>query len=351
MAKYRGNSDDWLDHEGAKNAPLRGSASSKKKPEKNDRAKPLSPEEANGIVAETFPNQCRVRLDADQTEILCSYRRATVFQQEDVRERSPVAVGDRVQVSQLNPQSGVVEGVCLRRNHLIRPAPGKEIRTNEAKNTTQRVIHVIAANIEYLMIVTSAAEPAFSSGMVDRYLVAASHAGIKPLICLNKVDLFKSAETKPTELYADLGYPVFEVSSKTNLGLDALKSAVLGKSVVFCGQSGVGKTSLLRNLLGAEIGKIGVVSQSTGKGRHTTTAAILLGGPDNSQWIDTPGVREFGLSEILPENLASHFPELKDLKCPQDGCFHEEEEGCLAHSLPRYSSYLRILNSLRSGEN
>lgn len=348
MAKYRGNSDDWLDHEGGKNAPLgQAGKAAKKKPEKNDRAKPLSAEMANATVAEVFPNQCRVKLDEDQAEILCSYRRATVFQQDEVRERSPVAVGDRVLVNRLNPQSGVVEGVCLRQNHLSRPAPGKEARGKDL----QRVQHVIAANIEFMTIVTSAVEPAFSEGMVDRYLVAASHAGIKPILCLNKIDLLDAKFQKPTDLYRRLGYQVCEVSSKKKLGIESLEKGILGKAVVFCGQSGVGKTSLLRCLLGADIGKIGALSASTGKGRHTTTAAILLGGPQGSQWIDTPGVREFGLSEVLPENLASHFPEFKGMACPQEGCFHEEEEGCQARNLPRYASYRRILTSLRSGEN
>lgn len=343
MPKYRGGSDDWLDHEGAKSA-ARGRVSGSK--QKSDKAKPLSAEQANATVAEVFPNQCRVRLDQGHTEILCSYRRATVFQEGDIRERSPVAVGDRVLVNALNPQSGVVEGVCLRRNHLSRPAPGKEVRGED----NRRIQHVIAANVDQLVIVTSAGEPAFSPGMVDRYLVAASFAGIESIICFNKIDLLGEGVTKPTQLYRELGYSVFELSSKKQIAIEPLLRTVCGKATVFCGQSGVGKTSLLRVLLGSEIGKVAAVSSATGKGKHTTTAAILLGGPEGSDWIDTPGVREFGLAEIEPENLKEHFPEFRNLNCPQQGCLHEEEEGCLARSLPRYPSYRRIIESIRSGE-
>jgi ribosome biogenesis GTPase len=132
--------------------------------------------------------------------------------------------------------------------------------------------------------------------------------------------------------------------------MDALLNRIRGKGAVFCGQSGVGKTSLLRVLLGTEVGKVGDVSDATGKGKHTTTAAILLGGPDGSDWIDTPGVREFGLLEIKPEQLKDQFPEFRNLACQAPGCLHESEEGCAARSLERYASYLRIIKSLRTGE-
>jgi ribosome biogenesis GTPase len=339
MPKYRGDSEDWLDHEGAKSSG-RGRASGSK--QKSDKAKPLAPEQANATVAEVFPNQCRVRMDEDRKEILCSYRRATVFQQGDIRERSPVAVGDRVQANPLNPQSGIVEGVCLRRNHLSRPAPGRE-----DQGKTQ---HVVAANVDFLVIVTSATEPAFTPGLVDRYLVAATFAGIEPILCLNKVDRVEPGTRLPSTLYRELGYSVFEISSKQRIGVDALFERVRGKAAVFCGQSGVGKTSLLRVLLGTEVGKVGDVSAATGKGKHTTTAAILLGGPDGSDWIDTPGVREFGLAEIKPEQLKECFPEFRGLSCAHDNCLHESEEGCAAQGLARYPSYRRILESLRAGE-
>lgn len=341
MPKYRGDSEDWLDHEGAhKNGSKRGRASGSK--QKTDKANPLPPEQANATVAEVFPNQCRVRLDEDRSEILCSYRRATVFQQGDVRERSPVTVGDRVLAQRLNPQSGIVEGVCLRKNHLSRPAPGRE-----DQGKTQ---HVVAANVEFLVIVTSATTPAFTPGLVDRYLVAATYAGIEPILCLNKVDQLAPDASKPTRVYRELGYTVVEISTKQKIGIDALLEKVRGKGAVFCGQSGVGKTSLLRVLLGTQIGKIGDVSSATGKGKHTTTAAVLLGGPEGSDWIDTPGVREFGLAEIKPEQLKDQFPEFRDLKCQAPSCLHESEEGCAARSFERYPSYRRIIESLRAGE-
>lgn len=336
--KFRGDSDDWLDQE-----ERDSSSAHKRKPAKNDKAKYLEASAANATVAEVFPNQCRIRLDEDSSEFLASYRRATVIKHahaaDDIRERSPVAVGDRVFASRTSPQSGVIEGTCERRNFLSRPAPGRE---------NKKFQHVIAANVDDLVIVVSAGEPLFSPGMVDRYLVAASAAGIRAMIVLNKIDLAKAGAPLPTELYREIGYEIFHTNSKKEIGVEELRQLLKDRHAVFCGQSGVGKTSLLRVLLGRDFGRIADVSESTGKGRHTTTAAVLLEG---STWIDTPGVREFGIADVEPEKLAEHFPEFAALRCAHASCGHLDEEGCAAKTLPRYASFRRLHESLVSGEN
>lgn len=332
--KFRGNSDDWLDDEGESQGRKRPKGSAKGK-----RAKVLL-KNTNAIVTEVFPNQCQVRMDVGRERILCSYRRTEVFGKtdQDYRERSPVAVGDRVQVSKADSRHGVIEGVAERRNSLSRVAPGRD---------NQSVRHVIAANVDGLIIVASVKEPAFSPGLVDRYLVAASSEGISPLICVTKIDLLAPNDAKPWQLYRDLGFEVVEVSSRRGHGVEALRTRLTGKTWVFCGHSGVGKTSLLRVLLEEEVGKVGALSEATGKGKHTTTASVLLDGPDDSAWIDTPGVREFALFGIEPEKLARYFSEFQAVRCPSASCLHEDEEGCQARSLPRHSSYYRILKSLR----
>jgi ribosome biogenesis GTPase len=349
--KFKGNSDDWLDSDEESANTSRGvgtRAAEVKKAARQDRAKALPLSEANAVVAEVFPNQCRVRLMSTGEEFLCSYRRSNVIKESaELRERSPVAVGDRVKVERIGTQSGIVAGVCARTNHLSRPAPGRE---------NIKFQHVIAANVDYLAIVISAREPEFSAGLVDRYLVAAAFAGIEPMICLTKIDLLSKDDSHPTDLYQKLGYTVFEISSPLGLGVEGLRKKIQGHAVVFSGPSGAGKTSLLRKLLGNETGRVGLVSNATGKGKHTTTAAILLGGPaglewTGSEWIDTPGVREFGLGEIPFESLAGLFKEFQGLACPQSGCLHLDEEGCRARALERYPSYRRILHSLMAGEN
>lgn len=322
---------NWLDDE--------ASASSKK----SHRAKPrtpilarskfLSPEEANGTVAEVFPNQCRVRLDGNQgaKDLLCSYRRAEVVSKgkDEVRERSPVAVGDRVKISAVG---ATVEGICQRSNSLTRLAPGRE----EAQ-----VHHVLAANVDGVVIVNSVTKPEFSPLVVDRFLVACEAAKIPVALVLNKADLLgpDSPSAAPWKLYESLGYQIFEISAKSGWGCDPLLSWISGKTIVFCGHSGVGKTSLLRFLLKQDFGKVQEVNEETGLGRHTTTGAILLGGPDDSHWIDTPGVRDFGVAGVQPSDLKEAFPELRNLRCEVMKCNHLDEPGCLARELPRYASY------------
>lgn len=334
--KFRGDSEDWFDQQGEDSGRRSGRRESK--------ARPIPRENTNATVAEVFPNQARVRLD-EGAEMVCNYRRSAVIgaaASGEWRERSPVAVGDRVSVERVGGQDGVISGVASRETQFLRPAPGRE-----------EVVHVIAANVELLCIVGSAGHPPFSAGLVDRFLIASEVGGLRPVLIVNKIDLFAGGD-RPWELYRGLGVEVLEVSAKSKTGIDDLKALLLSRKVVFCGQSGVGKTSLLSTLMDREVGRVGELSEATGKGRHTTTGALLLDADQGSQWVDTPGVREFGLIGVEPDRLREYFPEFGSLACQKDGCLHdqdtEDDVACEANSLARYPSYRRILESLRSGE-
>lgn len=337
--KYRGGKEEWLDdHRSLKGRRPRRSIA--------PRSKALAPEEANATVCEVFPKQCRVIIDAEgggpllsSQEQLCAYRKASLLGSEgpdQSRERSPVAVGDRVRV---DLQNKVITGVCARTNLLARPAPDRE-----------GLIHVLVANLEALVIVAAARNPDFSPGLVDRFLVAAAAQGIPTLLCINKIDLLGD-EPGNWRSYRAAGIEIHELSAKRAMGIENLRQRLLGKRVAFCGHSGVGKTSLLRALLGSEIGKIGDVSEVTGKGKHTTSSAILLSeSKELGGWVDTPGVREFGLFGIEAEDLLDYYPDLQALGCAQEGCRHVGEESCAAGDQPRYASYRRIYDSLVAGE-
>ncbi|MBC7385632.1 MAG: ribosome small subunit-dependent GTPase A [Cryobacterium sp.] len=329
--KYRGDDNDWLDSE--KDRGSHGSGRHAKKAAKPDKAYLVSAE-ANGTVIEVFPNQCKVLGDGASDEFACTYRKAKL-PTADIRERAPVAVGDRVRFERFGNRDGVIDGVCERRNMLARPAPERAQR------------HVLVANIDLLVIVAACREPVFTPGLVDRFLVAAQAQGIEPVICITKLDLFEAGGEKPWSLYRDVGFTVIETGVKGGTGLEDLRSAIAGKLSVFCGHSGVGKTSLLNALLGTAL-RTAEVSTSTGKGQHTTTGAYLLTG---TQMIDTPGVREFGLLGIKADDLRKYFPEFGGLECEEPDCFHQDEEGCKARELPRYPSYRRMLASLQAGEN
>ncbi len=333
--KFKGNSEDWLDDEDSVNKTTRGP---RPKSSKKGSKKDPSAAQPNAQVVEVFPNQCRARLDEDQKEILCTYRRTLLLAKNSpMRERSPVAVGDRVEVVQIDESSAVIENIAPRTNQLTRPSPERDSR------------HVIVANVELLIVVAASQDPAFSPGLVDRFLVAAGLQNIPTILCINKIDLYtQTGEHRPWKVYQDIGIPVVELSAKQNLGTEELKKLIASQTAVFCGHSGVGKTSLLNRLLGKEKGRVGDISQATGKGQHTTTGAVLIEG---TQWIDTPGVRAFGLVDLQPEELKDYFVELASLHCAVDDCNHMDQAGCQATTLPRYQSYRRIYESLKAGEN
>jgi ribosome biogenesis GTPase len=316
----------WLDDENSSSRQRPITPKSKKK--KRDETPPLPLSEGNATVTEVYPQLCRVKMDQTDHSLLCSYRRASVFNRSTsgLRERSPVGVGDRVLAEAVSTTDGIVARVCERKNFLYRAAPGKE----------EGFIHVIAANLDRLVIVASAHDPDFSPGLVDRFLIAAQAAKIPTSICINKSDLLHKGEN-PWKIYEDLGIDCRVTSAKEGIGVDKLRKLLANQKVAFAGHSGVGKTSLLRALLGKDIGRIGHVSESTGKGLHTTTGAVLLEGTDGSQWIDTPGVRSFSLMGLDPARLLDFFPEIA-------------AAGDRAESMPRYSSYQRIYESLESGE-
>jgi ribosome biogenesis GTPase len=215
----------------------------------------------------------------------------------------------------------------------------------------------IVANADQLVIVTALADPPPRTGMIDRILVAGFDAGIAPLLCLTKADL-----AGPEELvaqYAPLGVPVQTVQPGADL--TELRAALAGRTSVFVGHSGVGKSTLVNALIPDAHRGTGAVNVVTGRGRHTSSSAIALRLPESEDvgeagWvIDTPGVRSFGLSHVTRESLIGAFPDLADLTqdCPR-GCSHETgapecaldaavEQGVL--SAARLESFRRMLDS------
>jgi ribosome biogenesis GTPase len=284
---------------------------------------------STGVISEVFPKMANVILDEDPSKkILCSYRRGQIVDRDaEWRERSPVAPGDKVTVHLFGSKDGVIEEVAPRKNFISRKAPGRE----------GKIMHTIAANIDFVVITSSLHQPDFSPGLIDRFLIATTAAQVTPLIVINKMDLLSPGE-RPWKLYEDLGYRCYPVSSSTGEGLEQLKATLRGKTSVFCGHSGVGKTSLLSKIFGDSVGKTGEVSGATGKGKHTTTVSKLIPAEGDTRFIDTPGIKEFGLLNVGPKELVQYFPELYELQLK-----HEKYE-----HLPRFESYLRIKAALES---
>ena len=255
--------------------------------------------------------------------------------------------GDHVIWQQNDETTGIILAMEPRHNYLARPD-----RRGHAK--------VLAANIDQLLIV-AATKPALNTRLIDRYLVAAELSGVKPIIVFNKVDIPDNIQMNELKeqlsVYSKLDYQLIFTSAKQEHGIDSLQSVLVDKISVFAGQSGVGKSSLINALLPESPAEVGDISESTQKGRHTTTLARIYHLPSGGNLIDSPGIREFGLWQVKLEQAAEGFIEFRPYlgQCRFRDCLHEDEPGCSIReavekgdiSEVRWDSYRRIIESLR----
>ncbi|NMP17014.1 small ribosomal subunit biogenesis GTPase RsgA [Thalassotalea sp. Y01] len=244
--------------------------------------------------------------------------------------------------------SGVIEAVHERHSLLSRPDVYDGVKP-------------IAANIDQIFIVSSVV-PAFNPDIIDRYLVATELTGIKPIIVLNKIDLLSADNQELIDrhlsLYDEIGYEVLKISSKHQQGLQAIEQRLLNQTSIFVGQSGVGKSTLVNKLMPELDLVTNEVSEMSGLGQHTTTVARLYDFPSGGHLIDSPGIREFGLWHLTPDQVDQGFIEFQEYfgYCKFRDCKHQDDPGCAlqkavedGHINPlRFASYQRILASLGS---
>jgi ribosome biogenesis GTPase len=231
-------------------------------------------------------------------------------------QRHPLAAGDWVRVRAVGDE-GTIQAIEPRHQSLSRDSRGRR--------------HVIVANVDQMIIVGSAAQPDLKPGLIDRLIVAAESAGIRPLICLNKVDLVEPSSLVPLAgVFARMGYPVVLCSTVTGMGVTRLQAELRGRVTAVVGQSGVGKSSLLNALDPGLDLRVAEVSRENEKGRHTTTTARLLPHRLNGWFVDTPGVRQFQPWQLVPAEVPSAFRDLRPIAnlCRFPNCTHDHETGC-----------------------
>ncbi len=290
-----------------------------------------------GRVTSFIGLNCRVQAD-DGREFECTIRGMLRSLARD--SRNAVVTGDRVLFRPQGEQSqGVIERVEPRTGLLSRSSHGRE--------------HVLVANVDQVLIVASAADPEFKPQLVDRYLVTAERLQIRPLICINKIDLIDvRVLLESVRNYGRIGYQVILTSSKDGRGIEQLRSCLADRQTVVSGQSGVGKSSLL-NRVDADLKlQTSDVSDWTHKGTHTTRRTRLLPLSVGGWVADTPGIRQFELWDISLEEVDGYFAEFRPFisYCRFPDCSHRHEAGCgvrdaLAQQLisaTRYQSYLRL---------
>jgi ribosome biogenesis GTPase len=217
-------------------------------------------------------------------------------------ERSAVTTGDLVWFRSAGGDEGMIERVEPRHGVLTRASRRRE--------------HVLVANVDQLVVVVSLVEPDLKPHLIDRYLASAMMGGLAPIICLNKADRVEPWRLQSlVGAYSQLGIPTLLTSARTGFGLDRLRELLSGRSTVFSGQSGVGKSSLL-NAIQPGLGlRVRTVSDVNQKGRHTTTTAELIKLEFGGWVVDTPGVRQLQLWDTIPKRSKASSPSSAPTSC------------------------------------
>ena len=271
-----------------------------------------------------------------------------IFKIDRFTSTNPIAVGDvvEVEIENENEQTGLITDIHERKNYIARSTP---------HHNHQR--HIVASNLDQLLLFATLKEPRTSQGFIDRFLVAAEAFHVAPVIVFNKADLYKKKELQKfdelSEMYTAIGYPVLLTSMEQAQGMEELKTVLMNKVTLLSGHSGVGKSTFINAIFPELKLRTQDVSGWSGKGMHTTTFAEMFDLPFEGKIIDTPGIREFGITDIPKEELSHYFPEMRKHlhECQFNNCIHINEPGCAIKkiveegegdiSMDRYVSYYK----------
>lgn len=263
------------------------------------------------------------------------------------RPAGGIVLGDKVTVTPTPDGKGVIEEVMPLTTQFSRKVAGR-----------RRDEQVIAANLDQVVVVLAAAEPPMKETSINRYLAVAEYCGLAAVICINKADLVSAeALEERMSVYRDIGYEVIIASTVSGTGITKLRHILSGKTSALVGPSGVGKSSLISAVEPNADLEVGKISESTGKGRHTTTSGRLIRLEGGGYVADTPGMREFGFYRIPAEDLAWCFREFRPHieECRFRDCTHTGEPGCGLQeaakqgllSKGRYEHYVRLREEMR----
>ena len=275
------------------------------------------------------------------------------FRLKGIRSTNPVAVGDHVVFDVRSDGTAYIVEILERKNYIVRKA------SNLSKQS-----HILAANLDLCFLIVTVSHPVTATTFIDRFLASAEAYRVPVVIVFNKTDLYNNTEQEELEyltaLYESIGYRCLHTSTVTNSGIDTLKEMMQGKTSLFAGNSGVGKSSLV-NAISPEIAaKVGEISKTHDTGMHTTTYTEMFEFMPGSYIVDTPGVKGFGTYDMETEEISHYFVEFFELskECRYGNCTHTHEPGCAVLEAlergeiapSRYQSYLSMLEDKEEGK-
>ena len=267
----------------------------------------------------------------------------------DKKFTNPLAVGDEVMIEMEDEGKGMIKEICDRRNYVIRQSPRKK-----------HYLHILAANIDQAILIVTVVEPKLKQGFIDRFLLMTEPYNIPVHIFFNKGDAYSDKDLATyqflKEIYDGIGYPCYLISAKENKGFQNLNKLLEGKTSLFAGQSGVGKSSII-NILDPNLTlKTGDISEYMGKGQHTTTFAEMFKLRENTKIIDTPGIKTLSYNHLEVQDVAHNFKEFFEASedCKFQDCTHRNEPKCSVKakidegiiSPLRYQNYRQIIDEI-----
>ncbi len=299
-----------------------------------------------GLVIKSTGSWYHVHLE-DGTLLDCRIKGK--FRIKGIKTTNPIAVGDQVSVEideESEARTGLIYDLAERKNYIIRKS------INLSKQT-----QIIASNIDQALLVVTLSKPRTSFGFIDRFLVTAEAYHIPVVLLFNKIDQYDAEDLafldEVIELYEKIGYPCRKISALKSIGIKELKEQIAGQTSLLSGHSGVGKSTLINQIIPNAIIRTSTISAASEKGIHTTTFAEMHPLEMGGYIIDTPGIRELGVVDIPDEELAHYFPEMKKVmsRCKFHNCKHLNEPNCAVKeayekgiiAIPRYESYLSIM--------
>ena len=269
------------------------------------------------------------------------------FRLKGIRSTNPVAVGDRVEIAVNQEGTAFITSIDERRNYIVR----------KSQNLSKQS-HILAANVDQALLVVTVNYPQTSTIFIDRFLASAEAYRVPVVLVFNKTDRLSPDERRyqqaVCQLYDTIGYACHEISVATGQGVDQLMPLLKDKITLFSGNSGVGKSTLINQILPHSNLKTAEISDAHNTGMHTTTFSEMLALPEGGYLIDTPGIKGFGTFDIEPEELTSYFRDIFHFArdCKFSNCTHTHEPGCAVRQAladhyiaeSRYQSYLSMRN-------